>query len=75
MLQRNGTDPVTLLHGDFRPENLYFDEDGDGVTAVTWQIVGRWHGAVGVSYFIPYAFITEDRRANEQLLLRTYHDA
>jgi aminoglycoside phosphotransferase (APT) family kinase protein len=40
MLQRNGTDPVTLLHGDFRPENLYFDEDGDGVTAVTWQIVG-----------------------------------
>jgi aminoglycoside/choline kinase family phosphotransferase len=75
MMQRSGTDPVTLVHGDFRPENLYFDDEGDGVTAVTWQLAGRWHGASDVSYFIPYAFTTDDRRANEQMLLRTYHDA
>ncbi|NQW16098.1 MAG: DUF1679 domain-containing protein [Chloroflexi bacterium] len=75
MMRRNSTSPLTLVHGDFRPENLYFDSDGDDVTAVTWQLVGRWHGAIDVAQLIPYALSTEERRANEERLLHTYLDA
>ena len=75
IMQQHSTSPSTLIHGDFRPENLYFDADGDGVTAVTWNYTGRFHGAVDVAFFIPYAFSTEERHENEQLLLRTYHNA
>ena len=75
MRQRNETNPVTLVHGDFRPENLYFEDDGDGVTVVTWNLAGRKHGAMDVAYFIPYALSIEDRRENEESLLRAYHDA
>jgi hypothetical protein len=75
IMQRNAVSPLTLVHGEFRPENLYFSDDDDGVMAVTWQLAGRWHGASDVAYFIPYALATEDRRQHEQSLPRTYYGA
>lgn len=77
VIQRSSSSPVTLVHGSFRPENIYFGEGNevDRVAAVSWQLVGSWHGALDVAFFIPYALPTDVRREHEKSLLRVYLDA
>ncbi len=77
IMQRTSASPVTLVHGSFRPENIYFDagDDADGVMAISWQVVGRMHGAIDVAFFIPYALATDVRREHEEGLLLAYLSA
>lgn len=65
--------PTTLVHFDFRADNLFFDEDGS-VVVIDWQSISRGGGAADVGYFISQNMSTEDRRANEDELLHAYHD-
>ena len=65
---------MTLVHGSFRPENIYF-EVGDaagGVGLASWQFVSRRQGALDVAFFIPYALPTDVRREHEESLLHAY---
>ena len=65
--------PLGLVHGDFRLDNLLF---GDGqVTVVDWQTVGWGPAMRDISYFLGNSLTTEDRRANEDELVRAYFDA
>lgn len=66
--------PHTLVHFDFRADNLFFDEDGS-IVVVDWQTISQGGGAADVGYFLSQNLSTEDRRANEAELLRAYHDA
>ena len=76
LLQRLDGLPHTLVHGDFRLDNLLF---GDGVqtpllTMLDWQIVLRGPGIYDLGYFLSQSLSTEDRRAHEADLLALYHD-
>ena len=67
--------PRTIVHGDFRLDNLFFSTDeGRRSFAVTdWQIVSRGRGVADVSMFLVSCFAPEFRRAVEFDILRTYH--
>jgi len=66
--------PWTLLHGDFRLDNLFFAREGEpSVTVIDWQIVSRGRGAFDLAYFVTGSVAPADRRAWESDLLRLYH--
>ncbi len=70
-----GEPPRTLIHGDFRLDNLFFSTDKDGVAlaAVDWQVVSQSKGVFDVAYFLSWSLQPEQRRAKEMDLLRMYH--
>ena len=68
--------PLTLLHGDFRADNLFFTPDpGREVVAIDWQVAGPARAAYDVGYFLSQSVTSGIRKANEVSLLRDYHDA
>jgi len=68
-----GAAPWTLLHGDYRLDNVLFRPDGE-IVVLDFQGLGLGRPAVDVAYFITTA-LTAEHRDEEQRLLRTYHDA
>jgi hypothetical protein len=66
--------PRTLVHFDFRADNLFFGDDGT-VAVVDWQAISIGGGVADVGYFLSQNMNTDDRRAHEADLLRVYHDA
>jgi len=73
MLDALAAMPRTLVHFDYRADNLFFDTDGS-VVVIDWQSISRGGGAADVGYFLSQNMSTEDRRANEDSLLHSYHD-
>ena len=72
------TAPVsTVLHGDFRLDNILFDAKGGAARCVTldWQTVARGCGTQDASYFLGAGLRQEQRAAHERDLLRIYHQA
>ncbi len=67
--------PWTLVHQDYRVENLLFGDDGTGeVVVIDWQGIGRGPGAYDLAYVLGGSMDTELRREHEQALVRCYHD-
>ena len=69
--------PRSLVHSDFRPDNLLFsrEEVAPKVAVVDWQGFTRGCAMSDVSFLIGNAFAPDVRRAHEEQLVRTYHDA
>jgi aminoglycoside/choline kinase family phosphotransferase len=68
----------SLVHSDYRPDNLMFGTGADGrptVAAVDWQGFGKGCALSDVSFVIGNALTSDDRRANEERIVRSYHDA
>ncbi|MDH3754985.1 MAG: ecdysteroid 22-kinase family protein [Acidimicrobiia bacterium] len=74
MLDRLAAMPTTLVHFDYRSDNLFFDDGGD-VVAIDFQAISQGGGAADVGYFMSQNLAVADRREHEDRLLRTYHDA
>ena len=66
-------DPVTLIHGDFRLDNLFFADDGS-VAVVDWQLAMRAPGQTDLVYFCANNLIVSDRRELEDELIERYVD-
>jgi hypothetical protein len=70
-----GERPYTIVHTDFRLDNMFFDlADGSPFALVDWQIVQRGLGMADVTYFLAGNFPTHERRERETELVRVYHD-
>ena len=68
--------PKTFTHGDFRVDNLFFDEPGaDEVVAIDWQNSGVHSGLRDITYFLSTSVATETRREIERDVVGEYHDA
>ncbi|WP_019877208.1 phosphotransferase [Sporichthya polymorpha] len=63
--------PATFVHGDANPTNVYFGADGS-TRFLDWQFACRTDAYQDVACFLVGSLSTEDRRANEQALLREY---
>ncbi len=76
LLKRLGQPPVTLVHGDYRLDNMFFGDGAGGVqfAAIDWQIVGRGRGVFDIGYFMGDNLEVDVRRAHEDELLRLYFD-
>jgi hypothetical protein len=68
--------PHTVVHGDFRLDNLLFSPGQRRrlVGVVDWQTVGHGAGARDVAYFIGAGLHMGDRRRAEESLLRRYYE-
>lgn len=68
------TGPVTVAHGDYRLDNLLFgtEEGGAPIAVVDWQTVADGPGISDLSYFLGAGLLTEERRAVEADLVRSY---
>ena len=67
------SEPTTLFHGDVHPENLLFCQERQGKPVLLdWQLASRGLAANDVSFFLVKSMTAEQRRANEERLLRDY---
>lgn len=68
-------EPFTVLHGDYRLDNLLFSRVGDDVVAVDWQTAALGPPMRDVAYFLGTSLDTAQRRAQESQLVGEYHSA
>lgn len=71
------TEPWTVVHGDYRLDNLLFASPNGSPPAVTvldWQTVTHGPALQDVAYFVGAGLLAEDRRAHEQVLVQLYHE-
>jgi hypothetical protein len=73
--QLAGPTPFTVIHGDYRLDNLLFDEVTGEVTAVDWQTAAIGPPLRDVAYLLGTSLPSEDRRVNEESLVAEYHAA
>jgi hypothetical protein len=73
MAQRGG--PLTVTHGDYRLDNMLFGAGAGGtpLAVVDWQTCTTGPALADASYFIGAGLLPEDRRLNEEALVREYH--
>jgi aminoglycoside/choline kinase family phosphotransferase len=71
-----GSPPCTIIHGDYRLDNLFFDtsQGAAGFAVIDWQIAARARGVFDVAYFLAGTLPSEERRTREQDVVRGYHD-
>ena len=67
--------PWTIVHGDYRLDNLLFDPTpgGDPIAVVDWQTCTHGPALNDVAYFIGAGLKQDDRLAVEDELVRGYH--
>lgn len=63
--------PVTLLHGDFRADNILFAGDGSPVL-LDFQIIGTGSGAYDLAYFVTQSLDEETAAHNEASLFERW---
>ena len=73
-LAGSDTAPPTIVHGDYRLDNLLFDAAAKTVAVVDWQTCGLGAGCSDLAYFLGAGLLPELRRQHEQALVRRYHD-
>ena len=64
----------TLIHGDWRADNLLVDNDG-GLVALDFQIVGTGTATYDLGYFMSQSVEPEVRRESAQAVVDTYFNA
>ncbi|MGB2693854.1 MAG: oxidoreductase family protein [Dehalococcoidia bacterium] len=75
LMNRFGEKPRTIVHGDFRLDNLFFGKpnSADPLTVIDWQISSRARGVFDLAYFTCGTMPPEERRRAEMDLLKEYH--
>ena len=75
LMRRLGEAPFTLLHGDYRLDNMFFEGDGAAarITVFDWQTLCRGPAALDVAYFVCGNLREEVAASSADELLRDYH--
>ena len=73
LMERLSEQPITLLHGDHRLDNLFFGEND--VAMLDWQITGAGRGPYDVAYFLSQSLVPAERKETERDLVAAYHQA
>lgn len=63
----------SLMHGDYRLDNMLFDPDRTHVTIVDWQTLGAGLPTRDLAYFTGTSLLPEERSLVEQELVTAYH--
>jgi Ser/Thr protein kinase RdoA (MazF antagonist) len=66
-------EPFSVIHGDYRLDNLMFHPAGGEVVAVDWQTITVALPARDLAYFIGTSLPTQQRRMVEDELVLAYH--
>jgi hypothetical protein len=72
LLQALADGPTTLLHGDYRADNMLFD--GDELVLLDFQLIGSGRGAYDLAYFVTQSLDAEVASEHEQALFDRWLD-
>jgi hypothetical protein len=72
--QVNHSEPFSLIHGDYRLDNLMLHPAGSDVVVVDWQTLMTALPSRDLGYFIGTSLPTEQRREQEGQLVRRYYE-
>lgn len=74
-MRGNRSAPITVMHADFRLDNMMFDVNGGArpLATLDWQTVTAGPGLTDVAYFLSAGITPAERRAHEVDLVRFYH--
>jgi hypothetical protein len=76
LIKRLARSPRTLLHGDYRADNLmYHDDPAAPITVIDFQAVMTGNPMIDVAYFLRPNMSPEDAEAHEERLVKAYHEA
>ncbi len=67
MLEKLSTEPTTMVHGDFRADNMMFANDGS-LALIDFQVVGTGTAAYDVAYFITQSLDADVAAGSERRL-------
>lgn len=68
------SNPTTLSHGDVNASNILFPNDGgDRPKLIDWQLAAQRVLPFDLSYFLVKSLTVEQRRENEDMLLKEYY--
>ncbi len=67
--------PYSLLHNDYRLDNLLFSPSGAGVTIVDWQSLSTGRPLQDVAFLVGTGLHSAERRESEREIIEAYHDA
>ena len=70
LLSSMATSPITLLHGDFRSDNLLLE--GDEICVIDFQIMGQGAPMYDVGYFCAQSMAIEERAGRDRELIDRY---
>ena len=75
--RRLGSAPTTLVHGDVRLDNIFFDSEFGRlkVKLIDWQAVRAGRGAYDIAYFLAGSLEADVRRRCQDALIETYCEA
>ena len=65
-------DPWTLLHGDYRLDNIMFRPNGE-IVVIDYQLLCKGRPGWDVTYFITTA-LSADHKSEEEKMLKHYHE-
>jgi hypothetical protein len=68
-----GDEPATLLHGDFRLDNICFDDAAGEVVLFDWQTMLAGPGASDLAYFISATIPGDADESQVNQLIDVYH--
>lgn len=76
LMHASSREPVTVIHGDYRADNLLFGEAGgqNSVVVVDWQMTRKARPAYDLAFFLCESVTPSDRRACEERCLRDWHE-
>jgi aminoglycoside phosphotransferase (APT) family kinase protein len=66
-------EPATIIHGDFRADNLLFGAPRPAV--LDWQTCAWGSGTADLAYFLGSSLPADERQSHEEALARRYHAA
>ena len=76
VLRRLGEPPRTLLHGDYRPDNMrcrqLAQREAAELVVYDWQFAAAGRGGYDLAYFLALSLPAEARRRDEARLLAEY---
>ncbi len=74
LMERLSHPPFTMSHGDYRLDNIFFNDTPDGLdlTLCDWQLVDTSRGGRDLGYFVSQSMTKEMRGQHERDLTRRY---
>jgi hypothetical protein len=73
LLDELAAEPTTMIHGDWRADNLLFEDDG-AVAALDFQLIGTGRGPYDLAYFTTQSLDRSDASAHERALFDRWVD-
>ena len=74
MEERWPTSDLTVMHLDFRLDNMFYDRERKEPVIFDWQGASHGRGAYDLAYLMSTGYAAEFRREHEVDLLQRYHD-